>query len=580
MDGIRALLARLGELTDEELANARQLVLDEFAKLDAEDPSTENTAALNELAEAGETIMGEQTTRAEAQAEAEAGRESARERIAAVAGESESESEGEEEAEAEGEPADEDAEEPEASEDDEEDETEVDEAEQREPVTASGKLGRLARRRRAKAGPESGEQESQRRRSVVVASGALRVQDQNKPIETREELAEAMATTLRRMSKNGPARGDVLVASAIYDYPEERQLGDSPEENTRKMELVARTLVDRETGALTATGGICQPVNVDYAVSTWATADRPLRDGLPAFQATRGGIRFVKPPDVGALAGATSIWTEATDAEPVEFTKAVLTIECGSEEHVFVEAIPTRLKFGNMFGKFAPEQVAANTDLAIAAAARVAEDNLLDLIAAQCVKGITNEVLLGATRDLITVIQQTAAAYRQIHRIPRSQTLTMIVPDWIKELIKIDRAREIGHGQDASLMVTEQEVIDLIRNCGVNPIFHLDGQGEAVEGGVSQVFATPAKGAIKPFPTKMISYFFAEGMMQLLDGGRLDLGVVRDSTLDAVNDYETFVEPFEGIAFRGFTGGALQLETSLCASGGTAGTVSTAGKCA
>lgn len=28
--------------------------------------------------------------------------------------------------------------------------------------------------------------------------------------------------------------------------------------------------------------------------------------------------------------------------------------------------------------------------------------------------------------------------------------------------------------------------------------------------------------------------------MQYLDGGRLDLGVVRDLTLDATNDYETF----------------------------------------
>lgn len=733
MDEIRALLGRLAELTDEELQNARQLVLDEFAKLDAEDPSTENTAGLVELAEAGEQIMGEQNTRAEAQAEAEAGREAARERIAAIAGESEEierEAAVEEEPEAvvEGEPEDPEPEEPEAEEEEEEEKkAKVDEADQREPVAASGgKVGRLARRGKAKPSPEQREEGSQRRQSVVVASGHLRVRDQNKPIESREELAEAMAVTLRRMSKSGPPRGDVLVASAIYDYPEERQLGDSPEENTRKMELVERTLVDPSTGALTATGGICQPVNIDYAVPTWATADRPLRDGLPAFQATRGGIRFVKPPDVGALAGATSIWTAATDEAPGEATKAILRIECGSEEHVFVEAIPTRLQFGNMFGRFAPEQVAANTDLAIAAAARVAENNILNLIAEKCVKGITNETLLGATRDLITVIQQTAAAYRQIHRIPRSQTLTAILPEWLKELIKIDIAREIGHGEAGSrdqLAVTEQQVVDLIRAADVNPIFHLDGQPESVEGGVSQVFATPVKGAIKPFPTKMVWYFFAEGMMQFLDGGRLDLGVVRDSTLDATNDYEchdgattiltrdrgwqlfrdlvetdlvatrnpvtgvveyqqpthhtvgprkghmhlfrtpnggemmvsprhrmlvteagkerfvaardiqpgihrivateqaphenwesslienyddpvycvtvpneslltrrpgcepvwagnTFVEPFEGIAFRGFTNGALQLVTSLCSSGGTAGTISTAGKCA
>ncbi len=35
---------------------------------------------------------------------------------------------------------------------------------------------------------------------------------------------------------------------------------------------------------------------------------------------------------------------------------------------------------------------------------------------------------------------------------------------------------------------------------------------------------------------------YPEGTFQFLDGGRLDLGVCRDSTLDATNDYESFVE--------------------------------------
>jgi len=54
----------------------------------------------------------------------------------------------------------------------------------------------------------------------------------------------------------------------------------------------------------------------------------------------------------------------------------------------------------------------------------------------------------------------------------------------------------------------------------------------------------------------MVFYFFPEGVIQFLDAGRLDLGVVRDSTLDATNDYEKFVE---GIANRGYANSALQL---------------------
>jgi hypothetical protein len=113
-------------------------------------------------------------------------------------------------------------------------------------------------------------------------------------------------------------------------------------------------------------------------------------------------------------------------------------------------------------------------------------------------------------------------------------------------------------------------------------VWHLDGQPEPADKSYpSQVFATPAaKGAIPQFPTKVAWMCFPEGAIQFLDGGRLDLGVVRDSTSDATNDYECFVETFESIVFRGFAGGALQLVSTLCANGATAGTVSTEGHCA
>lgn len=38
-----------------------------------------------------------------------------------------------------------------------------------------------------------------------------------------------------------------------------------------------------------------------------------------------------------------------------------------------------------------------------------------------------------------------------------------------------------------------------------------------------------------------------------LDGGTLDLGVVRDSTLNATNDFQVFGEVFEGSGYLGVT---------------------------
>ncbi len=68
---------------------------------------------------------------------------------------------------------------------------------------------------------------------------------------------------------------------------------------------------------------------------------------------------------------------------------------------------------------------------------------------------------------------------------------------------------------------------------------------------------------------------FVTGTFQFLDGGRLDLGVVRDSVLDATNDYETFLELFEGIAFRGNE--CYQIQSTIKPNGGSAGTIAVDG---
>jgi hypothetical protein len=414
-----------------------------------------------------------------------------------------------------------------------------------EAVTASGgasrnQLMRMAARQRGRLRRSPEASQPTRVKGTLQATSVLREVEPGSPIEDRMVLAKAMGETLGRMPRQGNPIGDILLASARWQYPEERYLTQDAARTGPLMDAVCHP------HSLTATGGICLPVNVDYAVPTWATADRPIRDALPAFQASRGGIRYVQPPDIGGLAAATGIWTEATDLAPGAATKPIVSIACGSEQLVYVEAVSTRLGFGNMASRFAPEQVAANTDLAVAAAARVAENNLLNLIAAACVQNVTQGtgggIGLGAARDLLTAVDQACAAYRNAHRIPRSQTLTAIFPDWLRDLIRIDLAREIGHAQTDvwnSLAVTNDQVDELLETRGLNPIWHLDGQPGSVSGGVAQVFAIQTgSGAILTFPSKVVWYLFVEGSIQFLDGGRLDLGVVRDSTLDATNDYE------------------------------------------
>jgi hypothetical protein len=58
---------------------------------------------------------------------------------------------------------------------------------------------------------------------------------------------------------------------------------------------------------------------------------------------------------------------------------------------------------------------------------------------------------------------------------------------------------------------------------------------------------------------------FPEGTWAFLDGGTLDLGIVRDSTLNAQNRFQTFLEVWETVAkFGPFS---YRITSSLCANG-------------
>jgi len=429
-----------------------------------------------------------------------------------------------------------------------------------------------------------------RPRVSITAAAGLGDYAAGQEIPSRRALAEAMIDKLNSLDRHGQPTGSHRIVRANWadQYPAERRLTSDAETNTEKIEAVCSIgaiaangsggVLDRMLG-LTASGGVCLPVNVDYAVPTWATAERPLRDALPSFQADRGGLRYVTPPDITALVGATAVWTEATDANPGGATKPVYQVACGAEQLVYVNAVATRVGFGNMQSRFAPEQIAANTDLAAAAASRVGDLELLALITSHCTV-TTSAKTLGTNRDLLSTIDLIVENYRYVHRIPPTVALTTIFPNWLKGMMRADMVRELAHdtnGRDP-LAVTDAQIEAWFAPRGVNPIWMLDGLPAQTISGVAipaQTFAAQTAGSsLNDWPASVAWWLFVEGTFQFLDGGRLDLGVVRDSTLDATNDYETFVETFEGIAYRGIE--ADLVLTTTHPFGGSGATVSDA----
>lgn len=474
------------------------------------------------------------------------------------------------------------------------DRREASEAKMRALVAGTGPAGRAGamthRSGRARPSPESRTANGGGLALVAAVNGGP-VMHGDRFTDGRQ-LAECMSDVLMGLGLNDRGDGRRVVAQARWadQYPESRRLG---RDGLTNAEIIAAVCAPE---AVVASGGVCLPVNVDYSVPTWAGADRPLRDSLPAFAADRGGLRFVTPPDLGVaslqgtasgLASATSVWTEATDASPGGATKPVYQVACGTEELVYVNAIPTRLQFGNMQGRFAPEQIAANTNVAIAAAAREAELELLTLMygSSKQIKAPATPYL-GAARDILSAADLLSSQYRYSHRIPDTATLTAVFPGWARSMMRSDLLREVAHdnaGTRDVMGIADAIIDDWFAARGINVAWTLDGLkagtygtgGSALKNqffGLAGTSATTVAWPNTTSGTVQVGWLlYAEGSFQFLDGGRLTLGVVRDSTLDATNDYETFVETFEGIAFRGIE--AYQIQSNVKPTGGSAGTV-------
>jgi hypothetical protein len=231
---------------------------------------------------------------------------------------------------------------------------------------------------------------------------------------------------------------------------------------------------------------------------------------------------------------------------------------CPDEAEAYVEAITLCLKFRNVSARFDPEGTAANIAAAQIAHARVAENRLLAQIGALSTT-VTGGEVLGALRDVLTFLDQLLAQYRSFYRLDDAIALRCVLPAWVRNLLRADLTRGMADELEA-VAVADARIAGWFQTRGVNVTWHLDGlPARAAAAGVIPTGGIPAQaygaftpaGAVAAFPTTIEANLWVEGDMLHLDGGTLDLGVVRDSTLNTRNEYKTFSESWEGVAHRG-----------------------------
>lgn len=416
--------------------------------------------------------------------------------------------------------------------------------------------------------------------NALVASAGLESIGINNgsTIESPRQLGDAFGLridALRRGHGSGADGEHLTVATVRTSFPEERRLREGAVD--RNTALVAAA-VTRENllaagahasgnGAIVAAGGLCGPIDSLNDVPVLGSTARPVRDALANFGAERGGVRWREHLSFGDLAAAVGFWTLADDeaaGDPANTVDGVYggpvkpcaEVLCPGEVEAYVEAITLCLLFRNASARFDPEGTAANITAAQIAHARIAENRLLSQLGALSTT-VTGGEVLGALRDLLTWLDQLLAQYRSFYRLDDTIALRMVLPQWVRLMLRADLTRGMAGDLDA-IAASDAQIAGWFQTRGVNITWHLDGLGaRGAAAGVAPAIPAQAYGAFSPagavaaFPAAIEALLWVEGDMLHLDGGTLDLGVVRDSTLNARNEYKTFSESWEGVAHRG-----------------------------
>lgn len=367
---------------------------------------------------------------------------------------------------------------------------------------------------------------------------------------------------------------NIPVLHIDWDYPSDfdlRQHGDDAVSITAALDRQFNALDQAPWGeAITAAGGICAPYPMDYGLlPVIGETVRPIAAALPTFQATRGGVRWMggySLADIlvnGGAGSSISQYTKQNDIDAV--TKPCQTFTCKAESFAEVYALLRCFQFGNWNQRFYPEMIDQVLGYAMIAYAKYAETLLIQGIGAGSTQVDYNgNGYQGFTVSLLSAIERATTFFRARYRAPGYGALRVGLPWWVRGVVREDLRMRMATGND-QFNVPDGFIDGLIRQSGGDPWYFVDGEND-----VQNLTGPQLGGPLRDWPNTVVFYVFPEGTWVRLDAGELDLGIVRDSTLNSKNNFQMFYEAWEGLMMRGYE--SIRVNATICANGASAGT--------
>lgn len=362
---------------------------------------------------------------------------------------------------------------------------------------------------------------------------------------------DALVDAFHRRAKGMPTTNGMpseqLVASIRNEF---EHTVDERTSASQVDELLHFLTSDKKKDTLVAGGGWCAPSEVRYEFFNVAESDGMI--DLPTIGITRGGIRFPTSPSIadafigvsvtglGGFAqpfGVNSVpwlWTEASDIATVTGApnKPCLRVPCPSFDEARLECYGICVTAGNLTDSAYPEATANFLRLVLAAHEHAMNGRFLSQMIALSSAAISTggfAELNGAATQVLGGLALAATDYRAKYGMRRDAVLEVVAPYWLLDVIQADIAHRIY--AENSLETTKANIQSYFADRNVRVQWVNDWQVR----GASQ-FGSVA-GAMTAWPVSADVLVYAAGTFVKGNGMTLDLGVVRDSTLNAENDH-------------------------------------------
>ena len=343
--------------------------------------------------------------------------------------------------------------------------------------------------------------------------------------------SDALAQAMHSANKNGTRDGRQTVARIPLES--QFEMTGSPEENWAILNEIQRGVQksyqgwDGKTDPLTA-AGYCAP-----AVPRYDFLQQGSREGIlqnPSVTARRGRVTY--PPiynvrDLQVEAGVA--WQHTSQMDIDEVTKPCYTVPCVDGVTFGVDAFSTCLLYSNFDSQFWPERVTHVTGQAM-----IAHEHEINLaqINAIVADGRTTTVIDAGTGggtwvNLIQSLALHGGFIRSRLRLPLSTVLVAGIPSFVLDALISD---QVARDSTVQYVQAQAEIEAALRrdNIAVQWLYDWQELGHP------------------NWPADYDYLLYPAGTVVELNGGSLDMGVTRDSTLNTANDFQIFNETFTG----------------------------------